>query len=58
MLKAFGITLFFTGALYALGLFYLSIVIPPSVLPTKMLCNVMITLGAWFSAMFFRTQLD
>lgn len=55
---SFAMTAVAVGGAYLVGLLYLSILIPPSVLPTKALCNAMMAAGAWLATMFLKAQVD
>mmetsp|Transcript_6607 Transcript_6607/g.16919 ORF Transcript_6607/g.16919 Transcript_6607/m.16919 type:complete len:271 (+) Transcript_6607:10-822(+) len=48
----------FGGAGYLLAVFYLSILIPPSVVPIQALCNSCVALFIWFATLFFKTQVE
>jgi hypothetical protein len=52
------ITLSFAGVGYLFAVLYLSIIIPPSLVPINALCNSMVAFSVWIAALFVKTQVD
>jgi hypothetical protein len=52
------VTAIAAGLGYALAVFYLSIVIPPQLVPINALCNAMVCFSIWAVALFVKAQVD
>lgn len=48
----------FAGAGYLLAVFYLSVLIPPQVVPIQALSNSCVALFVWVATLFFKTQVE